>query len=137
MNSLRRERTLRREADVAATRWQRRETELKSEAAALAQQLKATEREAHRWKREAGELLAGLGGAIDTQFARWTLTPAEREVALLLLKGLTHKEIASVRGVGEVTVRQQAQAITAKRGYPAATISQHSSSRIYCCPTRS
>ena len=116
VHSLRRERMLRQEADVAAARWHRLESELQSEAAALAQQLKATEQEAYRWKREAGGLLAGLGGAIDAQFARWTLTPAERDVALLLLKGLSHKEIASVRGVGEVTVRQQAQAIYRKAG---------------------
>jgi DNA-binding CsgD family transcriptional regulator len=114
--SLKREGMLRREVDVAASRWRSRESELKSEAEALAQQLKVTEQEAYRWKREAGGLLAGLGGAIDTQFSRWTLTPAEREVALLLLKGLSHKEIASVRGVGEATVRQQAQAIYRKAG---------------------
>jgi DNA-binding CsgD family transcriptional regulator len=114
--SLKRERILQREAEVSAARWQSRERELKAEAAALAKQLEATEREAYRWKREAGELLAGLGVAIDAQFERWALTPAEREVALLLLKGLSHKEIASVRGVGEATVRQQAQGMYRKAG---------------------
>jgi DNA-binding CsgD family transcriptional regulator len=60
------------------------------------------------------ELLRGLGDAIDAQFDRWSLTPAEREIALLLLKGLSHKEIAAVRSASERTVRQQAQAIYAK-----------------------
>lgn len=114
--SLKRERLLRREVEVSAARWQSRERELEAEAAALAKQLEATEQEAYRWKREAGELLAGLGIAIDAQFERWGLTPAEREVALLLLKGLSHKEIANVRGVGEATVRQQAQGMYRKAG---------------------
>jgi DNA-binding CsgD family transcriptional regulator len=116
VSSLRRERMLRQEANTAAARWQRRESELETEAAKLAQQLESSKLEAQRWKHEAGELLTGLGGAIDVQFNRWMLTPAEREVALLLLKGLSHKEIASVRGVGEVTVRQQAQATYRKAG---------------------
>jgi DNA-binding NarL/FixJ family response regulator len=43
-------------------------------------------------------------------------TPArsEREVGLLLLKGLSLKDIAVVRGASEATVRQQAQAIYRK-----------------------
>ena len=58
--------------------------------------------------------LRGLGEAIDAQFDRWGLTPAEREVALLILKGLSHKEIAAVRESSERTARQQARAIYAK-----------------------
>jgi len=72
--------------------------------------------EAERWKREAGEVLRGLGAAIDAQFGRWGLSTAEREVALLLLKGLAHKDIAEVRGTSEKTVRQQALALYRKAG---------------------
>ena len=50
-----------------------------------------------RWRSEARSFLNGLGEAIEAQFARWNLTEAEREVALLLLKGLSQKEIAQVR----------------------------------------
>ena len=78
--------------------------------------LHTSEQEAERWRDEARDLLQGLGAAIDTQFDRWGLTPAEREVALLLLKGLAHKEIATVRAVGEATIRQQAQAVYRKAG---------------------
>jgi DNA-binding NarL/FixJ family response regulator len=60
------------------------------------------------------ELMKGLGTAIDAQFERWKLTAAEREVALLMLKGLSHKEIAAVRETSERTVRQQAQTIYGK-----------------------
>jgi DNA-binding CsgD family transcriptional regulator len=114
--SLKRERLLREETAGLVLRWQKREQELQAESAALAQQLQVSVLETHRWKREAGDLLAGLGVAIDAQFERWVLSPAEREVALFMLKGLSHKEIANIRHVGEATVRQQAQGIYRKSG---------------------
>ena len=55
-----------------------------------------------------------LGEIIRRQFQRWQLTSGEREVALLLLKGLSFKEIAGVRETHEKTVRQQASAIYKK-----------------------
>ena len=48
------------------------------------------------------------------QFAAWELTPSEKEVALLLLKGLSFKEIAELRDTKEKTVRQQASTIYRK-----------------------
>jgi DNA-binding CsgD family transcriptional regulator len=114
--SLKRERELRNEAARLVIHWQQREQELQAESEALAKQLQVSVLETTRWKREAGDLLAGLGVAIDAQFERWLLSPAEREIALLLLKGLSHKEIAAVRHVGEATVRQQSQGIYRKSG---------------------
>ena len=69
-----------------------------------------------RWRSESRTLLNGLGAAIDVQFTRWNLTDAEREVALLLLKGLSTKEIAAVRAGSERTVREHARSIYAKAG---------------------
>jgi DNA-binding NarL/FixJ family response regulator len=69
-----------------------------------------------RWRAEARTYLEGLGQAIETQFSRWNLTEAEREVALLILKGLSHKEIATVRSVSERTVREQARSVYSKSG---------------------
>jgi DNA-binding CsgD family transcriptional regulator len=69
-----------------------------------------------RWRTEARTYLNGLGEAIDVQFSRWNLTEAEREVALLLLKGLSLKEVATVRATNERTVRSQARALYAKAG---------------------
>ena len=86
------------------------------EAAALAERLKETEAEAARWRSEAQDLLNGLGAALDSQFERWQLSPAEKEVALLLLKGLSHKELAEVRSITEATARQQARAVYKKAG---------------------
>ena len=53
---------------------------------------------------------------IDQQLTDWSLTPSEREVAMLLLKGLSFEEVAGVRETKEKTVRQQATAIYKKSG---------------------
>ena len=55
-----------------------------------------------------------LALVLKEQFEIWKLTQTEREVAMLLLKGLSFKEIASVRNTMEKTVRQQASAIYKK-----------------------
>ena len=55
-----------------------------------------------------------LALVLKDQFEIWNLTQTEREVAMLLLKGLSFKEIASVRNTMEKTVRQQASAIYKK-----------------------
>lgn len=89
---------------------------LRAQARELASSLAATQRDAERWRQEARAFIAGLGAAIEQQLVRWGLTAAEKEVALLLLKGLEHKEIAELRGVGETTVRQQARSVYRKGG---------------------
>jgi DNA-binding CsgD family transcriptional regulator len=77
-----------------------------------------TERRAERdaWRAGAERALAGFGQAVDQQFAAWRLTPAEREVALLVLKGRSHKEIAALTSRSERTVRQHAASAYEKAG---------------------
>ncbi len=87
-----------------------------AELAGSQQALRDREVERDRWRDEATRLLAGLGAAIEAQFERWGLTPAEKEVALLLLKGLGHKEAAGVLERSERTVRQHAIAVYRKSG---------------------
>ena len=82
----------------------------------LSVDLEAARGEAQRYRQEAQEALRGLGIAIDQQFDRWGLTPAEREVGLLLLKGLSHREAAEARQTSETTIRQQALAVYRKAG---------------------
>lgn len=72
--------------------------------------------EAARWRQEHQQVLSGLAAAIEEQFQRWQLTQAESEVGLLLLKGLSHKEIADIRGTSERTIREQARALYRKGG---------------------
>lgn len=89
---------------------------LRESSRALQRDLESARDEARRWRGESRELLEGFGAAIDRQFERWQLTPAESEVGLLLLKGLSQKEIAGVRGTSERTVKQQAKAVYLKAG---------------------
>ncbi len=69
--------------------------------------------ERERLARVTGELHAEM----QRQFDRWGLSPSEKEVALLLIKGLSMREIATLRDVREKTIRQQATGIYAKSGY--------------------
>ena len=98
------------------TRAQQRSERLDVELAQAQAEARRWSEDARRWNREAQEVLEGLGAAIDRQFDRWGLTPAEREVALLQLKGLRHKEIAALRKTSERTVRQQALVVYRKSG---------------------
>jgi len=51
---------------------------------------------------------------IDEQFNKWAFSRGEKEIALLLIKGLSMKEIADIRGSSENTVRQQSSQIYKK-----------------------
>jgi DNA-binding CsgD family transcriptional regulator len=85
-------------------------------ARALRADVASAREDAARWRSEAQAHVAGLSALIDRQFDAWSLSPAERAVALLLLKGLSHKDVASVRGTSERTAREQALAIYRKAG---------------------
>src|SRR5262245_39434995 len=85
---------------------------------ALMRDLEIARAEGKAWRDSAQRHLAGLGEAIGKQFEKWQLTPAEREVGLLMLKGFSHGELAGLRGTTEATVRHQAQAIYQKSGLP-------------------
>ena len=84
----------------------------------LVRDLEVARLQGERWRAEARTYIEGLGAAIDAQFNRWNLTEAEREIALLLLKGLSLKEIATLRATGEQTVRTQARSLYSKAGLP-------------------
>jgi DNA-binding CsgD family transcriptional regulator len=53
---------------------------------------------------------------VEEKFTEWGLTPAERDVALFALKGLTLQEIAAMRATSEGTVKAQTNAIYRKSG---------------------
>ncbi len=57
-----------------------------------------------------------LADVISQQFSDWGLSPSEKEVGWLLLKGLSLQEIANLRETKEKTVRQQASSIYKKAG---------------------
>jgi len=53
---------------------------------------------------------------VDERFDEWALTPAERDVALFALKGMSIAEIAALRATSEGTVKAQTNAIYRKAG---------------------
>jgi len=83
---------------------------------ALIRDLDVARIQGRQWRDETRALLKGLGEAIDRQFLTWELTEAERDVGLLILKGLSLREIAAVRVTSERTIRAQARSIYAKAG---------------------
>jgi DNA-binding CsgD family transcriptional regulator len=82
----------------------------------LVRDLDAARLQGRQWRDETRSLLRGLGEAIDRQFLTWKLTEAERDVGLLILKGLSLREIAAARVTSERTIRAQARSIYAKAG---------------------
>ena len=99
---------------TAAYLWYRSNRRWDASQSRLREDLVEAKRDAVRWRDETRAILQGLGAAIDQQFCRWELSTAEKEVGILLLKGLSHKEIASIRETSERTVRQQAAAVYKK-----------------------
>ncbi|WP_446809127.1 helix-turn-helix transcriptional regulator [Methylomonas sp. 2BW1-5-20] len=88
----------------------------KSKIDLLTRDLAIANQQAEQWREANRELIAGLAVQIRKQFDLWQLSPAESEVGLLMLKGLSHSEIASLRKASERTIRDQARAIYRKAG---------------------
>lgn len=72
--------------------------------------------EAEEWRNRSRKYLEGLSNSIDEQLTKWKLTSAEKEVAFLLLKGMSLKEIAHLRNTAEKTARVQSMGIYSKSG---------------------
>lgn len=83
---------------------------------ALSQRVTSLEQDRNKWRDEAQSYLKGLGVAIEKQFAAWGCSASETEIGFLILKGLSHKEIALIRNTSEQTVRQQAASLYGKSG---------------------
>ncbi len=73
-----------------------------------------TTTEVKNWQQKAAQLKSGISLEIDSKMKEWGFTEAEKEVALLLLKGLSLKEVAEIRQTSERTVRHQSMSIYSK-----------------------
>ncbi len=77
-------------------------------------------RRSMRRTREAEAKLRAASGAfmelLEEKFRAWNLTPAERDVALFAIKGMSTPEIAQLRSTSEGTVKAQTAAIYRKAG---------------------
>lgn len=82
---------------------------LKNDYARIKSQLSVTDSRLKQVKQE-------FNDAVEYQFSTWALTPSEVEVARLMIKGLSFREIAELRSTQEKTVRQQAANVYAKSG---------------------
>lgn len=78
--------------------------------------LAALNAEASRWRQQAQAHLKGLASAVDAQLEAWKLSHAEKEIAFLLIKGHSLKDIAALRNTSEQTARKQALSIYEKSG---------------------
>jgi DNA-binding CsgD family transcriptional regulator len=71
-------------------------------------------------RNKAQERLRRASGAfmdlLEERFTEWALTPAERDVALFAIKGMSTAEIAVLRTTSEGTVKAQTNAIYRKAG---------------------
>ena len=76
----------------------------------------AFRQQAEQWRAGSRKYLDGLSMSISQQLDHWQLSAAEKEVAFLLLKGLSLKEIAAARRTSEKTARVQSSAVYAKSG---------------------
>jgi DNA-binding CsgD family transcriptional regulator len=88
---------------------------------ALIRDLEIARAEGEDWRNKVQSHLAGIRIEMEKQFEEWGMTTAEQEIGMLILKGLSHKEVASLRGTTEATVRQQAQSIYQKSNLPGKT----------------
>lgn len=102
---------------IAALTWQLR-TILKKDNLIdlLNSELLETKCSYQEWRDRTHSNAREIRGFIDQQFEAWELSPGEKDVALLLVKGLAMKEIAEIRSTSEKTVRQQATSIYKKSG---------------------
>ena len=81
---------------------------------ALMEELDQARAQGQAWRERAQKHIIGLSQAIQEQFDLWGLSVAENEVAMLMLKGFSHKEIARLRDTSEQTIRKQARGVYAK-----------------------
>ena len=82
----------------------------------LNSELLDTKKSYQEWKQKTHTSALEIRQLIDSEFTTWQLSHSEKDVALLLIKGLSMKEIAAIRTTHEKTVRQQATTIYKKSG---------------------
>jgi DNA-binding CsgD family transcriptional regulator len=90
--------------------------EVRAEQAVLRRDVARAVAEGAGWRAANGGTLDDLAAAIGRQFDAWSLTAAERDIAGLMLKGVSLRDIAGLRHTSETTIRQQAQSVYQKSG---------------------
>ncbi len=78
--------------------------------------IRAQNRRVRDIQRQLGVAQGAFAQVIGTQFDEWRLSKAERDVALLSLKGLSIAQIAELRQTKEGTIKAQSAAVYRKAG---------------------
>jgi DNA-binding CsgD family transcriptional regulator len=78
--------------------------------------LRESFRRTHRAEEALRRASAAFMEVLEERFTAWGLTPAERDVALFAIKGMSTQEIATLRSTSEGTVKAQTNAIYRKAG---------------------
>lgn len=73
-------------------------------------------RRINRLSMQIGAVAGEFQKYMEQQFDDWHLTPTEKNVALLVIKGFSNAEIARLRGTTESTVKSQLTSIFRKTG---------------------
>ncbi|MGB1309731.1 MAG: helix-turn-helix transcriptional regulator [Leucothrix sp.] len=84
----------------------------------MAQSLKQVREQLHSSNQRLQQGKEAFRETIEWQLNEWQFTQAQKDISILLLKGLTIKEIASQRHVQEKTIRNHLSAIYEKSGLP-------------------
>jgi DNA-binding CsgD family transcriptional regulator len=78
--------------------------------------LRRTMQKTQRYQEQLRVASGAFAELMQERFAQWALTPAEKDVALFAIKGLSTQEIAALRNTSEGTVKAQTNAIYRKAG---------------------
>jgi DNA-binding CsgD family transcriptional regulator len=71
-------------------------------------------RRSQRLERTAQMARGAFQDLVDERFAEWGLSPSEKDVALMAIKGYSNSEIAGILGKAEGTVKAQCNAVFRK-----------------------
>lgn len=80
----------------------------------LLDRLNIVNKEMDDWKAKVAKVSKDFFAAIDEQMEKWGLSKSEKDIAVLLVKGMSTKDIAELRGVTEKTIRTHATSIYRK-----------------------
>ncbi|MBI2520724.1 MAG: helix-turn-helix transcriptional regulator [Bdellovibrio sp.] len=69
-----------------------------------------------RWKKRSAYFAKDFQQHLESTFTDWELTSSERDIALLIIKGLSLKEISDIRDCSDRTIRNHANTIYKKAG---------------------
>ncbi|MBW7858741.1 MAG: LuxR family transcriptional regulator [Leptonema sp. (in: Bacteria)] len=72
--------------------------------------------EMNRYRTANKDILHSMRQAMNDQFNRWSFSPEEKRAALLIIQGLTFREIAGRLNKSEKTIRNQSLSIYEKAG---------------------